>query len=66
MQDGFLLCITRHALFDSCRRLKEENLADDQTMVIVRQADGIGADVAGRVSDVLSYHGHQAAARSKR
>jgi len=67
MQDGYLLCITRQVLFDTCRRLLEEKLADDATMVVVRDADGIGADVAGRVSDVLAYNfGANATARSKR
>jgi hypothetical protein len=66
VQDGHLLCITRHVLFDTCVRLKEEHLADDATMVIVRDASDAAPDVAGRVSDVLAYnHGANATARSR-
>jgi hypothetical protein len=65
-QDGHLLCITRQVLFDTCRRLKEEKLVDEQTMVTVIDGAGVAADVAGRVSDVLTYnHGAHATARSK-
>jgi hypothetical protein len=50
-------------LFDTCVRLKEEHLADDQTMVIVRDASDAAPDCAGRVSDVLAYnHGANATA----
>jgi hypothetical protein len=52
-QDGHLLCITRQPLFDTCRRLREEKLATDETMVIVRDASDAAPDVAGRISDVL-------------
>jgi hypothetical protein len=64
-QDGHLLCITRQVLFDTCLRLKEEHLADDQTMVIVRDASDAAPDVAGRVADVLNHnYGAHATARS--
>jgi hypothetical protein len=64
-QDGHLLCITRHVLFDTCLRLKEENLADDATMVVVRDASDAVPDVAGRVADVinLNYGAHATARR---
>jgi hypothetical protein len=65
-QDGHLLCITRQVLFDTCRRLKEEHLADDATMVVVIDGAGVAPDIAGRVSDVLTYnHGANATARPK-
>jgi hypothetical protein len=52
-QDGHLLCITRHVLVDTCRRLKEEQLADNETMVVVRDASDAAPDICGRVKHVL-------------
>jgi hypothetical protein len=52
-QDGILLAITRRPLFCAATRLREENM-DDNTMIIIRDANDAAPDVAGRIRDVLA------------
>jgi hypothetical protein len=53
-QDGILLAVGRRSLVMACERLREEGYGND-CVVLIRDADGIAADQAGKIGNVLTY-----------
>jgi hypothetical protein len=51
--DGFLIAVSRTPLHCGARRLREEGESDN-CVVIIRDAAGVGADVAGKIKHVLA------------
>jgi hypothetical protein len=52
-QDGILLAVTRTPLHCAARRLREEGMPDS-TVLTIRDADGVAADIVGTIKDALA------------
>lgn len=52
-QDGILLAVGRKQLVMACERLREEGFKND-CVVLIRDADGVAPDVAGKIGNVLA------------
>jgi hypothetical protein len=52
-RDAVLIAVTRTSLHCACRRLREEG-APPETMVLIRDANDMAPDAAGRIRDVLA------------
>ena len=52
-RDGILLAVTRTPLHCAARRLREEGLPDS-TVLTIRDADGVAADIIGTIKDALA------------